>query len=290
MEALRINGQTPSVTFTGLLPSSEYTLTYTDLSTQEEYTSTQQSNASGEVSFVLNSYYDNYDGVLDATLFNYLDEVENVAGIEVVRPYTNITTLATELDKTYNQARDTERTARFIIDSESAKTFGFVRKEKEFIGNGSDYLVIDEKIHKLYKVYENGNLLYDSTQENNVVTYTISKDKTSIIPVYIEANKSEYPQVWRDRYLSRAFADGYDYVVEADFGYKVIPQDIQEATKLLCSDISSGNMQYINNYIESFDNADFKIKFAKNFANGTGNLIVDKILSKYKNSIKIGVL
>jgi phosphomannomutase len=49
-------------------------------------------------------------------------------------------------------------------------------------------------------------------------------------------------------------------------------------------------MQYINNYIESFDNADFKIKFAKNFANGTGNLIVDKILSKYKNSIKIGVL
>jgi hypothetical protein len=190
MEALRINGQTPSVTFTGLLPSSEYTLTYTDLSTQEEYTSTQQSNASGEVSFVLNSYYDNYDGVLDATLFNYLDEVENVAGIEVVRPYTNITTLAAELDKTYAQARDTERTARFIIDSESAKTFGFVRKEKEFIGNGSDYLVIDEKIHKLYKVYENGNLLYDSTQENNLVTYTISKDKTSIIPVYIEANKT----------------------------------------------------------------------------------------------------
>jgi hypothetical protein len=290
MEALRINGQTPSVTFTGLLPSSEYTLTYTDLSTQEEYTSTQQSNASGEVAFVLNSYYDNYDGVLDATLFNYLDEVETVAGIEVIRPYTNITTLATELNKTYAQAKDTERTARFIIDSESAKTFGFVRKEKEFIGNGSDYLVIDEKIHKLYKVYENGNLLYDSTQEENLVTYTISKDRTSIIPVYIEANKTEYPQVWRDRYLSRAFADGYDYVVEADFGYKVIPQDIQEATKLLCSDISSGNMQYINNYIESFDNADFKIKFAKNFVNGTGNLIVDKILSKYKNSIKIGVL
>jgi hypothetical protein len=290
MEALRINGQTPSVTFTGLLPSSEYTLTYTDLSTQEEYTSTQESDTSGEAVFTLNSYYDNYDAVLDATLFNYLDEVESVAGIEVIRPYTNIASLATDLNKTYDQAKDTERTARFIIDSESAKTFGFVRKEKEFIGNGSDYLVIDEKIHKLYKVYENGNLLYDSTQEENLVTYTISKDRTSIIPVYIEANKTEYPQVWRDRYLSRAFADGYDYVVEADFGYKVIPQDIQEATKLLCSDISSGNMQYINNYIESFDNADFKIKFAKNFVNGTGNLIVDKILSKYKNSIKIGVL
>jgi hypothetical protein len=290
MEALRINGQTPSVTFTGLLPGSEYTLTYTDLSTQEEYTSTQESDTSGEAVFTLNSYYDNYDAVLDATLFNYLDEVESVAGIEVIRPYTNIASLATDLNKTYDQAKDTERTARFIIDSESAKTFGFVRKEKEFIGNGSDYLVIDEKIHKLYKVYENGNLLYDSTQENNLVTYTISKDGTSIIPVYIEANKTEYPQVWRDRYLSRAFADGYDYVVEADFGYKVIPQDIQEATKLLCSDISSGNMQYINNYIESFDNADFKIKFAKNFVNGTGNLIVDKILSKYKNSIKIGVL
>jgi len=290
MEALRINGQVPTAVFSGLVPSSEYTLTYTDLSTGEEYTSTEESSVSGEVIFSLDSYYQNYDGVLDATLFNYLDEVESIAGIEVVRPYTNISSLATSLGKTYDEAKVAERTARFIIDSESAKTFGFVRKEKEVIGNGSDYLVIDEKIHKLYKVYENGNLLYDSTQENNLVTYTISKDKTSIIPVYIEANKTEYPQVWRDRYLSRAFADGYDYVIDADFGYKVIPQDIQEATSLLCSDISSGNMQYINSYIESFDNADFKIKFAKSFVNGTGNLIVDKILSKYKNSIKIGVL
>lgn len=290
MEALRINGQVPNAVFSGLLPSSEYTLTYTDLSTGEEYSSTEESNASGEVTFSLDSYYQNYDGVLDATLYDYLDEVESVVGIEVLRPYTNITALATSLGKTYNEAKDTERTARFIIDSESAKTFGFVRKEKEVIGNGSDYLVIDEKIHKLYKVYENGILLYDSTQENNLVTYTISKDKTSIVPVYVEANKTEYPQVWRDRYLSRAFADGYDYVIDADFGYKVIPQDIQDATNLLCSDISSGNMQYINNYIESFDNADFKIKFAKSFVNGTGNLIVDKILSKYKNSIKIGVL
>jgi hypothetical protein len=183
-----------------------------------------------------------------------------------------------------------ERIARYIIDSEVSQGFAYVRKEKEIVGNGSDYLVVNEKINKLYKVYENGTLLYDSTSDTNELTFTISKDKTSIVPLHEESNKTEYPQVWRDRYLSRAFSDGYDYVIDADFGYKVVPQDIQEATRLLCSDISSDNMKYLNKYIESFDNDDFKIKFAKNFNASTGNLVVDRILTKYKNNIRIGVL
>jgi len=49
-------------------------------------------------------------------------------------------------------------------------------------------------------------------------------------------------------------------------------------------------MKYLNKYIESFDNDDFKIKFAKNFNASTGNLVVDRILAKYKNNIRIGVL
>jgi hypothetical protein len=247
-------------------------------------------NGSGEVSFLLDEKYASYDAVLDASVYDYLDEVVITTNIDVIRPYTNISTLATDLNKTTNQVKEMERIARYIIDSEVSQGFAYVRKEKEIVGNGSDYLVVNEKINKLYKVYENGTLLYDSTSDTNELTFTISKDKTSIVPLHEESNKTEYPQVWRDRYLSRAFSDGYDYVIDADFGYKVVPQDIQEATRLLCSDISSDNMKYLNKYIESFDNDDFKIKFAKNFNASTGNLVVDRILTKYKNNIRIGVL
>ena len=290
MEALRINGQTPYVTFSGLLPSSEYTLIYTDLSTEEEYTVTETSDPSGSVTFLLDQSYTTYDAFIEANVYDYLEEVVISTNIDVIRPYTDIATLATDLNKTTTQVKEMERIARYIIDSEVSQGFGYTRKEKEIVGNGSDYLVVNEKINKLYKVYENGTLLYDSESNNNETNFAISKDKTSVVPVYEQDNKTEYPQVWRDRYLSRAFSDGYDYVIDADFGYKVVPQDIQEATKLLCSDISSDNMKYLNKYIESFDNADFKIKFAKNFNASTGNLVVDRILTKYKNSIRVGVL
>jgi hypothetical protein len=290
MEVLRINGNVPTALFSGLVPNSLYTLEYSDILTDVVVSVSATANATGEVSFLLNEKYASYDAVLDANVYDYLDEVVVATNIDVVRPYTNISTLATDLNKTVTQVKEMERIARYIIDSEVSQGFGYVRKEKEIVGNGSDYLVVNEKINKLYKVYENGTLLYDSTSDNNEINFAISKDKTSIVPLHEESNKTEYPQVWRDRYLSRAFSDGYDYVIDADFGYKVVPQDIQEATRLLCSDISSDNMKYLNKYIESFDNDDFKIKFAKNFNASTGNLVVDRILTKYKNSIRIGVL
>jgi hypothetical protein len=290
MEVLRINGGIPTALFSGLLPNSLYTLEYSDILTDVVISASATANATGEVSFLLNEKYASYDAVLDANVYDYLDEVVVSTNIDVVRPYTNISTLATDLNKTVAQVKEMERIARYIIDSEVSQGFGYVRKEKEIVGNGSDYLVVNEKINKLYKVYENGTLLYDSASDNNELNFTISKDKTSIVPLHEESNKTEYPQVWRDRYLSRAFSDGYDYVIDADFGYKVVPQDIQEATRLLCSDISSDNMKYLNKYIESFDNDDFKIKFAKNFNASTGNLVVDRILTKYKNNIRIGVL
>jgi len=291
MEILRINGQTPEVVFKGLVPSAEYFLHYSDLDLLQDYTSTAQANPNGEAVFYLDHRYADYDGHLVATLFNYLDETVAIDNIDVIRPYiSNLQELATELGKSYSAVKEMEMTARYIIDSEVFSGFGFIRKQKEIIGNGSDFLVVGEKIGNLYKVYENGKLLFDSNAENNEVNFTISIDGTSIIPVEADQNKTEYAEVWRDRYLGRSFADGYDYVIDADFGYKVVPQDIQYAAKLLCIDLSSDNMKYLNKYIESFDNQDFKIKFAKNFNSSTGNLVVDRILGKYKNDIRVGVL
>jgi hypothetical protein len=290
MESLRINGQVPTVTFNELIPSQNYEMVYTDLGTKLQYNSSTTSDTEGTAIFTLDPYFIRYDAIIDAEVFDFSEEVVISTGIEVVRPYTDVSKLASDLGKSFDQAKEMEKVSRYIIDSEVSEGFGYVRKEKEIVGNGSDYLVVNEKINKLYKVYENGTLLYDSTSNNNEITFAISKDNTSIVPLHEESNKTEYPQVWRDRYLSRAFADGYDYVIDAEFGYKVIPQDIQEATRLLCSDISSDNMKYVNKYIESFDNEDFKIKFAKNFNASTGNLVVDRILQKYKNNIRAGVL
>ena len=290
MEILRINGSTPVASFTDLVPNGQYTIDYSDLVTDEVFSASATANATGGISFVLNSKYISYDGNLEATVYDIYDDEVIVTNIDVLRPYCDISSVATALGKTVTQVKEMERIARYIIDSETFGGFKFVRKEKEVVGMGSDYLVIDEKIHKLHKLYENLELVYDATAAVNDQVFEISKDKTSIVLTQTETNRVNYNRVWRDRYLDVDFADGFEYLVDADFGWKVIPQDIKEATELLVSDISSDNMKYLNKYIESFDNDDFKIKFAKNFNASTGNLVVDRILTKYKNNIRIGVL
>lgn len=290
MEVLRINGSIPTVSFSDLVPSGVYTIEYSDLLTDEIFSASASANGSGDITFTLDEKYISYDGNLEARVLDTYDEEVIVTNIDVLRPYCDIYSLATELNKTVAQIKEMERIARYIVDSETFGGFKFVRKEKEVVGMGSDYLVIDEKIYKLYKLYENLELVYDVNAETNDQEFEISKDKTSIILTQTETNRVNYNRVWRDRYLDVDFADGFEYLVDADFGWKVIPQDIQEATRLLVSDISSDNMRYVNKYIESFDNDDFKIKFAKNFNASTGNLVVDRILQKYKNNIRLGVL
>jgi hypothetical protein len=290
MEVLRINGSVPTVSFSDLVPSGIYTIEYSDLLTDETFSASASANGSGDITFTLDNKYISYDGNLEARVLDTYDEEVIVTNIDVLRPYCDIYSLATELNKTVAQIKEMERIARYIVDSETFGGFKFVRKEKEVVGLGSDYLVIDEKIHKLYKLYENLELAYDSSSQTNDQEFEISKDKTSIVLTQTETNRVNYNRVWRDRYLDVDFADGFEYLVDADFGWKVIPQDIQEATRLLISDISSDNMRYVNKYIESFDNDDFKIKFAKNFNASTGNLVVDRILQNYKNNIRLGVL
>ena len=281
-----------TATFT-VSPSGTYTLDYEDLYTGESF-SASASTISGAVSFTLAPKYLDYTGSLAASVKDSTGNTVIMTNIEIIRPYCNLDSVASALSITDGSEIGYERLARYIIDSQT-QGFPFIRKEKDIIGMGMDYLPIDEKIYKIYKVYKNEELVYNSSLSAsvNLVTYAITKDGSSITNVENESdaeNKVNYKPVWHERYLDPAFADGSEYRVDADYGWKVIPQDIQEACEMLVQDIKSDNLRYINRYIESFDNEDFKIKFAKNPTAGTGNMFVDKILEKYRNRLRIGVL
>lgn len=291
MEILRYDNSTSlSASFSGLSSSASYTLELNDLITSQSYSASATSNTSGVVSFTLPSHYLTYTGSLAASVKDSSSDVVILTNIDVIRPYCNISSTASALDIKTSEAIEYERIARYIIDSHTGG-FSYIRKQKEFIGDGSDQLLIDEPIHNLYKVYENEQLMYDSTLENNEVEYKINKQLNAVVVSIPEGtNRINYPKVWRDRFLDVDFFDGYEYVIDADYGWRVLPQDIQEASQLLIQDIVDDNLKYINKYIESFDNDDFKIKFSKNWTSTTGNRIVDRILEKYQKSIRVGVL
>jgi hypothetical protein len=297
MELIRRNEST-SVQFslTSLTVGDSYTLNYEDKTTGATYSASAVADEYAKATFTLDNYYLTYSGFLYGQVLNSASTVIYETNIDVVRPYCNVTKVGTKLDLTYDKAKEYERVARFIIDSQTAP-FTYLKKYKEVVGGGYDYLPIDERLVKIYKVYENDILVYniDGDPEDWEGTYRISTDKTSVIvdnttTTALGVNRMNYPSVWRDRFLDVDFPDGYEYLILGDFGWQTIPEDIQEASEILIQDLSRNNLRYATRYIESFDNEDFKIKFQKDYSTSTGNMIVDKILSKYKTFIKIGVL
>ena len=288
MEILRLPEST-SVQAAFDVPTANvlYTASYTDINTGTSYSASATSTSSKIATFTLNNTYMTYSGNLEFNIYQSGSAVYS-DGVKVIRPYCDISNIKEVLGITSAQAVEYESTARAIIESQAGE-FQFVRKNKEISGMGMDFLPVNERIETLYKMYENGELIHDSTSAT-LNLYQISVDRSSIVPIDQIQNKVEYQKVWRDRYLDVSFANGYDYLVDGDFGYRFIPQDIQKACRLLITDLSQNNMQYINKYIEMFDNVEFRVQFAKEFARGTGNMIVDNILSKYKNRIVPGVI
>jgi hypothetical protein len=87
------------------------------------------------------------------------------------------------------------------------------------------------------------------------------------------------------------FARGHDYLFVLDEGFRAIPPDVEKAAAMLIHDLKCGNLDYYKKYVTSYNTDQFRIQFDKKMLEGTGNLVVDKILDKYMKSItKVGVL
>lgn len=289
MEILRLP-ETTSIYVDLTMPSasSQYVMQYEDLLTGESFSASATSGTSRVARFTLNSKYLTYSVNLFANVYDSSENIVLSTGIDVVKPYCDITTVKTKLGITTAQAIEAEKVARRIIEAE-AGTFQFVRKLKEVMGMGIDYLPIDERIVTIYQMWENGEIIFIK-DDNSYDQYSISVDKSSIVLDDEIQNKVEYSKVWRDRNYATTFCPGCDYLIDGSFGYQVIPSDIQEACEILMQDLVQGNTRYFSRNIVEFDNQEFKIKFAPGASMGTGNLIVDKLLTRYKNRIRPGVI
>jgi hypothetical protein len=289
MEILRLP-ETTSIFIDLVMPSasSQYVMQYEDLSTGESFSASATSNSSKTARFILNSKYLTYAVNLFSNVYDPSNNLVLSTGIDVVKPYCDVTTVKTKLGITTAQAVEAEKVARRIIEAEVG-SFQFVRKLKEVIGMGIDYLPIDERIVNIYEMSENNEVIFVQG-DDSYDQYKISVDKSSIVLDDEIQNKVEYTKVWRDRNYAVTFCPGCDYLIDGSFGYQVIPSDVQEACEILMQDLVQGNTRYFSRNIIEFDNQEFKIKFAPGSSAGTGNLIVDKLLIKYKNRIRPGVI
>lgn len=269
--------------------SAVYTLSYEDLDTGEVFSASATSTGAKRVTFQLDDRYLRYTGTIEATLYDSLQRQVQNFGIDVVRPYCDLDQVQAALGITPGTAQIHERAARKIIEAQLNMKFGLQRARREAVGTGTDYLPMPDKIQRIFTITENGETVFDYEDEDLDAGYEISVDGTSIVRTDDE-DSLEYQVVWYTRLQDTSFPSGSNYVVDGEFGFRVIPGDIQEACELLMQDIENGNMTYFMGNISEFDNREFKIKYSGGTQQGTGNSIVDSILRNYRRPIYMGVL
>jgi hypothetical protein len=273
----------------GYAEQTEFSYTLTDLSDLSVTEGTFLGISNQTLAVVVSGRYDN------SYRLEVFDENSGIHDdtYEIVRPYVDPAT-AGETASEVSEYRKNEEIARAVIDSVVWGGFYYKKKTIETVGLGADYLPLWGDVKKLISVYENNTMLDSSN-------YEITKDKTAIVEKYDGTlNRSEQalnviPTGSSDQldviYTFRGFPRGYDYKLVVESGYTSIPSDIVRATQLLIEDISCGKLDYYKRYIADYNTDQFKIKFDGRVFEGTGNILVDKILSKYRKSItRLGVL
>jgi len=222
--------------------------------------------------------------------------------LDLVRPYVNPSKLGTTASE-IAEYKMLELVARSIIDTIVGPGFYNTKEVVQGTGHGTDYFSLWTRANKVLKVYENNILVYDiNTPELNTYDYSITLDNSAIQRVLIDTyNRAEStPGTYLPAYgdlgnvgSSRSvdFPRGYDYTFILDTGYKTVPADIEYATTVLIEDIKCGKLDYYKRYVSSYNTDQFRIQFDKSVFDGTGNMLVDKIIEKYTvEIIKPGII
>jgi hypothetical protein len=297
MEILRVKPYGNAlVTFTvpdGYPADSEFKVLITDLSDFSVTENTYIAESGETLSFALPEYYDN------AYRIEVIDEDEQDLILmdetyDLVRPYVDPSSMAETASEIAEYTRY-EELARAIIDSIVLEGFYYKKVNLETVGLGADYIPLWVDAKKIIEVYENNVLVTDRV-------YEITKDKTAITEKVSDiVNRDEQAPLIMPTSRSdiidanlpplRGFPNGYDYKFVLEVGHTSVPSDIVKATKLLIDDLKCGRIDYYQRYISSYNTDQFRLQFDKRLFEGTGNLVVDKILSKYAKSItRLGVL
>jgi hypothetical protein len=314
--------QTPfplELSYEGLEPEKEYSVEIYNDNSFRIASYLVESDANGRIKKDLDKYFEKFDE--EYALYVYSLDQEGKPKDTVVmdtltikRPYVNPLSIGNTQDEDH-KAIYNERIARSIIDS---VTGGFYYKQKalSLVGLGGDYLPISNRINKVSSVYKNNQKVYDQSefesgkQDEYIVTVdnsaiTVKKEgiynRSQHNPVGLPIASSDSYNLYNNyddpiAALTKVreadlFPKGYDFDILGEFGWPVVPQDIQEAARMLIEDIECENSAYISKYITEYRTDQFTIKYGDRAWQGTGNRMVDQILSNHQERFyNIGVL
>ncbi len=315
MQVLRLPPYPLSISYTVESPETDYILVIQDSSrnvveVEQNIVSTVDAKIEYTLPNLFNTYDESYYLAIYESVDGELGEIVVEDNLEIMRPYVDPKSLGTTASEIAEYTKY-EGLARAIIDSIVPGGFYYERSWYETNGNGTDYMPIWDRTYKILKAYENNELVWDynddpQAQGDGQWNYLLTKDKTAIIKEWTQQTTDSYIRQigtpkgvplgesdsiylydTEDSPVTMAVKPGvtfpqtFNYLFSLETGYKVVPYDIYDAALMLIDDIKCGRMEYHKRYITNYSTDQYRIQIDKSALDGTGNILVDKILQKY---------
>jgi hypothetical protein len=221
--------------------------------------------------------------------------------VNVVTPYISINEQIDELNfgadpsdpsyKTYADLQMAERYARKLVEDYTQQQFYLYPYTKTIYGDDSDTIILPFKLNRIYQIYSNVVLLVDNLSTPKIISWLyepiisetgfgIRINRVSLLDNSVYVANGLVPPTINDTYVG-AFSRNTKYKIVGEFGWDLVPAQVQMATIELMKDYFSKDKVWRNKYIKSIKTFDWSFEYNNSASKGTGNLYADQLLAPH---------
>lgn len=215
--------------------------------------------------------------------------------VTVSTPYATISDILDELQLSIDNSepgyfpaqkiRAAERLARLQVNVYTGHTFGKRSGSIYVNGTNKNVLTLPERMVSFSKIEQNGSTRYDSNNSFNNLGYTLQLTSTNMALKISNSDEDNinYYQNGGINPPSGVFPASSEYKITGIIGYPYVPIEVSQATILLINDHLYNDGLWHSRYIDRIDTGEMQIRLRDAAFRGTGNLLADNLLEKYKN-------
>lgn len=230
---------------------------------------------------------------------NGLDH-SHYTNVDVVRPYCNINEAVEDLNistdssdpnyKSYHELQMAEKYARKLIEEFTGQEFYLYDDTIIVYGDGSDILTLPTRIDTVYQLYANDILLVDDIEKINnwgltpMVSETgfgVRINRANLVDNTVYVANGMIPPSVNDINLSTIFANNVRYKVVARFGWKSVPDEVEQACIQLMGHYFAKDRMWADRYLKNISTFDWDFEYSDEVYKGTGCAYADKLLGEF---------
>lgn len=210
--------------------------------------------------------------------------------VQVVTPLVSLSKLQTIFEdevKSTEELSELEQTVRVFIEAYVGQSFGNFIGTRMFAGSGGNRISLDQRLNRLtgfsggwpgyLKISSDGWAL--TVVPDSYLTIKQAPPEELISNTVVVEGVIHVPSP----YIKR-FNTGATYSVTGEWGYDVVPDEVQEAAMLLANDFSCNEITYRDRYLQSIKIQQDTITYHPGAFRGTGNARADLLLAKFRRT------